>query len=167
MSSDRDHTLSDKKKTALPDEKKTALPTADQWLVEPGKRPGTSGWFKRGRWEVERQRFGIDWHSPEKPFVEPASLQKSLRGVMKRLGLQSADLQSLLLEKWEQLVGPELAQRTRPGHIRQSELTIFVRGAIWYAQLKRLGVGTIQSRIVELVGADNIKRVVLQPDPEG
>ncbi len=149
------------------DLKKTALAQSKDWLANPGMRPGERGWFKRGRWEVERQRFGLDSRTPEVPFRESESLQNRLRAVMKRLGLQSADLQAVLLDKWEELVGAELAGRTRPGNIRNRELTIFVRGAIWYAQLKRLGVTTIQNRIVELVGSDNINRVTLRPDPEG
>jgi predicted nucleic acid-binding Zn ribbon protein len=64
-------------------------------------------------------------------------------------------------------VGVDVARHTRPGTVRNKELTVFVRGAIWYAQLKRVGTAVLQEKIVRRLGAQSVNRVILRPDPEG
>ncbi len=87
--------------------------------------------------------------------------------VLASMGLESAHLQGRLLEHWPRLVGEDLARHTRPGAIRNRELTVFARGSAWYAQLRLHGLPELQRRIVDFLGAERVARVVVQPDPEG
>jgi hypothetical protein len=142
-------------------------PKDGDWMARPGARPGTRGWFHRGRWLVERERFGLDAEAPDPPFHDAEELRDGLRTVLGRMGLQSANIQSILLSEWVQLVGVDVARHTRPGTVRNRELTVFVRGALWYSQLKRVGTAALQDRIVQRLGAESVNRVTLRPDPEG
>ncbi len=116
---------------------------------------------------VERERFGLEVEAPDPPFREPNALREGLRLVLGRYGRASAAVQETLLKEWPQLVGEEVARRTRPGMVRDRELTVFVRGSVWYSELKRNGARTIQDRIVARLGSRCVDRVALRPDPEG
>lgn len=84
-----------------------------------------------------------------------------------RFGLESAAVQAVLLEEWPALLGEDIARHTRPGALRNGELTVFVRGSVWYAELRRHAVPLIQQKLVARLGRECIRRVVLRPDPEG
>lgn len=138
----------------------------DPWS-RPDIRPGSKGWFRAGRWELERERFGLDAERPTVPFRESRTLEGSVRHVLGRWGLSSDSLQATLQAEWPALVGVDVARRTRPGPVRDRELTVFVRGSVWYAELKRHGLRMIQDKVVARLGASHVNRVVLRPDPEG
>lgn len=143
-------------------------PASEGGLVtQPKTRPGTRGWFRRGPWLVERERFGLAAEAPDPPFHDADDIRGGLRSVLGRLGLHSASIQAILLEEWPQLVGADVARHTRPGSVRDGELTVYVRGALWYSQLKRVGASALQDKIIQRVGQQSVRRVVLRPDPEG
>ena len=136
-------------------------------MARPTVRLGTRGWYHGGRWLAHRERCGIADEVPLPPFHEARPVSAGVDRVLGRLGLQSANLQAILIDEWPALVGEDVARHTRPGAIRGRELTVFVRGAVWFAELKRIGVTTMQGRIARRVGDDRINRVVLRPDPQG
>ena len=118
----------------------------------------------KGRWMVERERYGLANDRPDVPFVEAKSVEVGLKNVFDKLGIEQVDVQTALREEWGQLVGEDNAARTRPGGIENKILTIFVKGSVWYAQLKRIGVTEIQKRIVARFGKTVIQGVVLKPE---
>jgi predicted nucleic acid-binding Zn ribbon protein len=141
---------------------------SEPWLALEGARPGTRRrWYHSDRWAQERQRFGIDDVRPPTPFQEPQPLGAGLQRIFKRLGLENAHIQNVLIDEWSQLVGEAVAKRTRPGIIRDRTLIIYVSGSVWYSELKRIGTKALEKKIVERFGADTISAVALHPDPEG
>ncbi len=135
--------------------------------ARPGQRPGSRNWFRRGRWQVERERCGLDAVVPDPPFQEAEPVRKGLHRALGRLGLESAAVQAVLLAEWSALLGEDIAGHTRPGALRNGELTVFVRGALWYAELHRHALPLLQEKLAARFAPGSIRRVVLRPDPEG
>ncbi len=147
-----------------------AAPVADSaaaGIARPGCRPGVRGWFNRGRWQIERERCGLSASEPLPPDRDAAQVGGTVNRVLAAMGLESAHLQGRLVEEWPALVGEELARHTRPGAVRHGELTVFVRGAIWYAQLRVHGLFELQRKVVAWAGDGSVRKVVVRPDPEG
>ncbi len=136
-------------------------------MARPGRRPGTRGWFNRGRWQIERERCGLSDAAPRPPDRDAAPVGGALDRVLAAMGLESAHLQGRIVAQWPDLVGEELARHTRPGAVRQGELTVYVRGAVWYAQLRVHGLAELQRKVVAWLGDGSVRRVVIRPDPEG
>ena len=69
----------------------------------------------------------------------------------------------LLVERWAELVGDNLAARTRPSALHASTLVIAVDDPAWATQLKYLE-GDLLTRIAEAVGAGAVTelRVVVR-----
>lgn len=59
---------------------------------------------------------------------------------------------------WQRIVGPGLAEHTRPEKLEEGELTVAVDSAAWATQL-RLLAGTLVRRLNEELGDGTVRRV--------
>ena len=145
----------------------------DTWVrsgVRPDERAGVPPqnrrkWFDRGRWMVERERFGIEDARPPVPFKEGVDFGALVGDAIKKLGLESAALDNALASRWAEIVGADTAKHTRPGPLDGGgTLPVYVQGAVWFAQMKRLGPGFFVERIHAKVGAGAVRTIRFIPE---
>lgn len=144
-----------------------------------GARDGDGRYVNRGareraadRWrriQMERDRAALDRQArnedvdeaevvvPDGPGLRAAPPVDELGGVLRayveRRGwgerLRGADLAS----RWEEVVGPDLAARSRPGRLAGGVLQVVVESPAWAAQLRYL-TGQIAGRATAVGGAE-------------
>ncbi len=86
--------------------------------------------------------------------------------VMKKLGLEQRFWEQSLINEWEHLVGPQVAKYSRPGRLDRKVLHIFVTHPAWLSELSRYGQKQLLANLQARFGADRIKSVRLQLDPD-
>lgn len=118
------------------------------------------------RWMVTRERFQLPDMEP--PVAEP---EVAVRDIVKDI-FTSIDVrrQPALLdqirEAWRELAGPGAATHARPGYLDRQTLVIFVDSAVWLDELVRYERAGILARLQQRFGAEAIKALRLQADPE-
>lgn len=147
--------------------RKQPIPKREPDWTSPRKRPGEKGWFRQGRWMIERERCVLEQTAPEPPFSNFSSIREGVRLAMRQLDGITDEAQAILIEEWTALMGDEIACHTRPGNLRNGVLTVFVKGSVWYAELRRYSLPVIQKKLTSRLGHNVLKRVILRPDPEG
>jgi predicted nucleic acid-binding Zn ribbon protein len=121
--------------------------------------------FNRGRWEVERERYALTRPAPPPP-LSASPLAETIPQVMKQLGLEARFWEQTLVSEWHKLVGPQVAKYARPGRLDRKTLYIFVTHPAWLSELSRYGQKQILENLQRRFGADRIKGVRLQLDPD-
>lgn len=84
-----------------------------------------------------------------------------LRRLAPRLGLETRLLERLVRQRWEGIVGDQVARHTQPGSIRFKKLTVHARNSIWVQQLTFLKP-TLLEKINEAAGGPVIADLVLR-----
>ncbi|MFH0982921.1 MAG: DUF721 domain-containing protein [Planctomycetota bacterium] len=95
-----------------------------------------------------------------------ASIGDIIPGVMKQLGLDKHLWEQAILSEWPALVGPQVAAHTRPGRIERGTLFVFVSHSTWLNELSRYGKKEMLENLQKRFGADKIKSIRLQLDPD-
>ncbi len=121
--------------------------------------------FDRGRWQMERERHHLKREKPLPPETS-AGLGQVIPQVMKGLGLEDRFWEQELLEEWPKLVGPQVARHTRPGRLERKIFHVFVTNSAWLSELSRYGQKQILENLQKRFGADKIKGIKLQLDPD-
>ena len=93
-------------------------------------------------------------------------LNRVLPGVVKELGIEEEVWQNTLLDAWPELVGEELAARTRPDRLDRGTLVVFVTHSVWLNELSRYGKKQMLQRLQDRFGRRKIRSIRLQLDPE-
>ncbi|MDH6532121.1 putative nucleic acid-binding Zn ribbon protein [Aurantimicrobium minutum] len=78
-------------------------------------------------------------HPNEQPFMpgrDPKGLDDILENLTQQLGWKAPLAKSDLLEDWPDIVGPDIAARTKPLGIDESVLTILCESTAWATQLR-------------------------------
>lgn len=118
------------------------------------------------QWQVERERFQLP--DMDAPAPEP---EAEIRDVVKNI-FQGIDVrrQPALLEQiretWPELAGPGAGKHARPGYLDRQTLIVFVDSAVWLNELARYEQTGILARLQKHFGAEAIKALRLQADPE-
>ena len=100
--------------------------------------------------------------SPRAPTPLRIVLAETLRALDLERPLKAASLQDL----WPEVVGPEVAQRTRPGALSRGRLTVLVTDSVWLQQLTMLKPRLIEAlnrRLEEPLVQDLFFRVETLP----
>ena len=66
----------------------------------------------------------------------PRSLRDGLARVSRELGLAEPDAFEIVTTRWSEIVGPAVAARARPRHLRAGVLTVTVDDGGWATQLR-------------------------------
>ncbi|MBP7829693.1 MAG: DUF721 domain-containing protein [Kiritimatiellae bacterium] len=119
--------------------------------------------FNRGSWEVQRERLRLEGRAPPPDFAV-ASLSDVLPGVVKKMGLAAPFWMESLRRDWPSIVGPDVAKRSRPGHLDNKTLTIFVSHPTWLMELKRMERQVLE-RVRAACGGETVRAVRLALDP--
>lgn len=114
---------------------------------------------------MERERHAIAHRQPLAPETS-ASIGDVVPGVVRTMGLESRLWERTLADEWPSLVGPQLAQHARPGRYDRKTLYIFVDHPTWLNELSRYGQKEILAKLQARYGAERIRQVRLQLDPE-
>jgi hypothetical protein len=119
--------------------------------------------YSRGRWAVERERCQLTGNPPAPERA--ARLPDLLDGVMKSLRLDYQFWMQKLAADWPDLVGEQVARRTRPGSLQRRTLVVFVENSVWLGELNRMRA-TMLANLQARYGAERIRSLRLQLDPE-
>ncbi len=85
----------------------------------------------------------------------PRPLKQGLERLLDGLGAPEIDAVTTLIERWPEVVGPELASRVRAVAVRGSELVVRVDDPAWASQIAWLESRLLE-RSADLVGPGRI-----------
>lgn len=94
-------------------------------------------------------------------YLEPLSLV--LDEVLATLKLDEHLAASQATELWQELVGPEVAKRTRAAGVRDGELVVEVQGAVWMGHLAILRQGIMEEINAKLPAEVRLRAIRLTP----
>jgi predicted nucleic acid-binding Zn ribbon protein len=102
-------------------------------------------------------------NSPQSPGArerreDPLALTSAIDGLISEQGWQLAAATGALFGHWAQIVGPELAEHTKPESLADGELTVTADSTAWATQL-RLLAGQLVHRLNVELGDGSVRRV--------
>jgi len=89
---------------------------------------------------------------------EPQLFGSLVRRLVADRGWTETAVSAGVLSRWDQIVGPDIADHAAPQSLRDGELVLVAESTAWATQL-RLLVPSIQARIAAEVGAGVVKRI--------
>ncbi|WP_431874212.1 DUF721 domain-containing protein [Micromonospora marina] len=89
---------------------------------------------------------------------DPQPLGAVLDKLMKARGWQQPAAEATVFGAWEKVVGPEVAQHSRPVKLEDGELTVEARSTAWATQL-RLLAGSLLKQIASEVGHNVVRKL--------
>ena len=122
--------------------------------------------FNREEWELERARFQIEDPVPPAPNNKAPALGDLIPDTLQGMQLGSHAKVMQISDVWAELVGPQLASNTRPGHLDYGVLTAFVRHPAWLMELNGPTGKEILARVQEKFGKSTIRSIRWSPDPD-
>ena len=119
------------------------------------------------RWMVTRERFQLP--DSESPASESdVAVKDIVNDIFKSIDVRRQPaLLDQIREAWRELAGPGAANHARPGYLNRQTLVIFVDSSVWLNELVRYERAGILARLQQRFGAQAIKALRLQADPEG
>jgi predicted nucleic acid-binding Zn ribbon protein len=93
----------------------------------------------------------------------PVPLRESLERLFHNLGAPPVSVVTGLQERWPDLVGPALADATRPVDLVDGVLTVACSDGAWAAQVQWMEA-QIKARFDEVFGPDRLQRVTVRVD---
>jgi predicted nucleic acid-binding Zn ribbon protein len=148
---------------------------ADAWAR--GDRPSTAP-APRQPEPSGTERGGV---TPEAPFApswsarprrdDPQPLTAAFGGLLSARGWRQRAAVGAVFGQWPQIVGPQLAQHTKPETLTDGELTVLADSDAWATQV-RLMAPQIIKRLAEELGHNTVRRIRVKgpsapPPPPG
>ncbi|MEU7616164.1 DciA family protein [Micromonospora rifamycinica] len=116
------------------------------------RRPGVTGAADGGG----RRLRGYSGPGPDPR--DPQPLGVVLERLMKARGWQQPAAEATVFGAWEKVVGPEIAQHSRPVKLEDGELTVEARSTAWATQLRLLAASLLK-RIAGEVGHNVVRKL--------
>ncbi|WP_243709305.1 DUF721 domain-containing protein [Micromonospora sp. 15K316] len=104
----------------------------------------------------ERRLRGYSGPGPDPR--DPQPLGAVLDRLVKARGWQQPAAEATVFGAWERVVGPEVAQNSRPVKLEDGELTVEARSTAWATQL-RLLAGSLLKQIAREVGHNVVRKL--------
>ncbi|QOC94537.1 DUF721 domain-containing protein [Micromonospora craniellae] len=104
----------------------------------------------------ERRLRGYSGPGPDPR--DPQPLGAVLSRLVKARGWQQPAAEATVFGAWERVVGPEVAQHSRPMKLENGELTVEARSTAWATQL-RLLAGSLLKQIAREVGHNVVRKL--------
>ncbi|WP_372441537.1 DUF721 domain-containing protein [Plantactinospora mayteni] len=124
--------------------------------VEPAAGgPGGAG-STAGRGGQRRRARGYSGPGPDPR--DPQLLGTVLARLVKARGWQQPAAEATVFGAWERVVGPDVAEHSRPVKLENGELTVEAESTAWATQL-RLLAGSLLRRIAAEVGHGVVRRL--------
>jgi predicted nucleic acid-binding Zn ribbon protein len=127
-----------------------ALAQAKADALKRGTLPGQGGKRKGGSRPVRMRDPGRGG--------DPKAFGAAIRELMATRGWEQRAAVGGVFGNWAGIVGPELAEHTRPEHFEDAELTVAADSTTWATQLRLLS-STLVRRLNEELGHGTVKRV--------
>jgi len=123
--------------------------------------------YNKGRWAVARERFQIQDDAPPPPDLDARPLAALIPDAFKGMKLDAHAQVAHIAEGWPGIVGPQLAANTRPAHIDNQILAVYVSHPAWLMELRGAPTAEILARLQAQYGKNEIKniRFAIDPDP--
>ena len=96
----------------------------------------------------------------------PVRLASALERVLGSLDVPPADLLSTVFQRWEEVVGPDVAQHCRPAAIDGDRLVVLASDSAWASEVQWLA-GEVLSRINEMSTTGRLRSVTVRVAPAG
>ncbi|WP_236648193.1 DUF721 domain-containing protein, partial [Micromonospora sicca] len=119
-------------------------------------RPRRSAVGGDGGGGTERRLRGYSGPGPDPR--DPQPLGAVLNRLVKARGWQQPAAEATVFGAWERVVGPEVAQHSRPVKLENGELTVEARSTAWATQL-RLLAGSLIKQIASEVGHNVVRKL--------
>ncbi|SCG79302.1 Protein of unknown function [Micromonospora echinaurantiaca] len=111
-----------------------------------------------GGGEGGQQRRLRGYSGPGPDPRDPQPLGAVLDRLVKARGWQQPAAEATVFGAWERVVGPEVAQHSRPVKLEDGELTVEARSTAWATQL-RLLAGSLLQQIAREVGHNVVRKL--------
>ena len=123
--------------------------------------------YSRGQWEVARERFRVADLRPPAEDAGALPLAAPLPEAPKGMTLDAHAQVARIAAAWPEIVCPQLARNTRPAHLENKVLLVYVSHPAWIMELRGPMTAEILSRVQAQFGKDAVKtlRFAVDPDP--
>lgn len=95
---------------------------------------------------------------------EPVPLGDALERLLGSLDAPPVDLLSTVFQRWEEVVGPEVARHCRPAAIEQERLVVVASDATWASEVQWLA-SAVLDRINEMSSAGRLESLTVRVVP--
>jgi predicted nucleic acid-binding Zn ribbon protein len=123
--------------------------------------------YNKGQWQVARERFHIADLQPPPENAGALPLGSLIPETLKGMKLDAHAQVALIAAGWPEIVGPQLAANTKPAHIENKLLTVYVSHPAWLFELRGAPAAEILSRLQAKHGKNVIQNIrwAIDPDP--
>ena len=122
--------------------------------------------YSRGQWEVARERFRVADLQPPAEDAGALPLAALLPEALKGMKLAAHAQVAQIAAAWPDIVGPQLAGNTRPAHLENKILLVYVSHPAWIMELRGPMTAEILRRLQAKFGATDLKNLRFAVDPE-
>jgi hypothetical protein len=120
--------------------------------------------YDKSRWMVARERFRITDKRPPRGESE-WSIKGAVTQLFKTLDERKSPLILQIQAKWSIIAGDQVARHSRPAHLDDNILYVYVDSSSWLNEIMRFYAADIRQRIQKEFGAPDIKQVRYQVNP--
>ena len=122
--------------------------------------------YNKGQWQIARERFHIEDYAPPASDAGATLLGALIPDALKGMKLAAHAQVSRIAEAWPELVGPQLAANTKPAHLENKLLTVFVSHPMWLFELRGAPAAEILARLQARFGKNEIQNIRWSIDPD-
>ena len=122
--------------------------------------------YDKGQWQVARERFHIAADAPPAPDAGALPIGSLIPEVFKGMKLDAHAQVARIAAAWPEIVGPQLAAHTRPAHLENKILAVYVSHPAWIMELRGAMTAEILRRLQAKFGANDLKNLRFAVDPE-
>ena len=122
--------------------------------------------YNRGQWEVARERFRVADLQPPAEDAGALPLAALIPEALKGMKLAAHAQVAQIAAAWPDIVGPQLAGNTRPAHLENKILLVYVSHPAWIMELRGPMTAEILRRLQAKFGATDLKNLRFAVDPE-
>ncbi len=116
--------------------------------------------------QIQRERCRLDGSEPSQGLRNPVPMSNVMPGIMKKLGMEDQHWLAVLEDEWPAIVGDAVSKHSRPGMVKDSNLTVFVDSSVWMSELSRHGKGTMLGNLQARFGPKRVKTIGFRLDPD-
>ena len=122
--------------------------------------------YNRGQWEVARERFHIADLRPPAEDAGALPLAALIPEALKGMKLDAHAQVARVAAAWPEIVGPQLARNTRPAHLENKVLAVYVSHPAWIMELRGAMAAEILARLQTRFGKNEIQNIRWSIDPD-
>jgi len=119
---------------------------------------------KRAEWQLSRERFHISAPFPPRAVRSERKIGAILSEIQGQESTPNT-LPEALETRWSVIVGEQIAQHTRPAHLKGTLLYIYADHPGWLTEIRRLPTKHLLKKIETIPDTPEIKEIRFQLDP--